>query len=425
MRRTLVVMTWWVALLVGLGVGVAIADEAVEAPALTRDALVGAWDTAAVDGSQRHDLMADGRFRAVYRQGERVSEFVGAWTLENERLVLRADGESIALTLGVRRVGDHVVDTFLPDDERSAVWRWVRDVPERPADPPLVGTWVAEDAEAEGRLTLEGETYRWVRGGRTTSGTWKRAPGAIHLVESGQDPPLVVTFNLRFLGPDRLELTLGMRSARPATWRREGAASDVPPAPPTAAGLVGEWFVRGDGIAVSLTLNADGTFRHVYEEGDAREVSQGTWTVEGDVLVGRPSDEDTPYRLRWSMPDADTLHLVEDGEVTILTRRGTTRPPGPGAGALSEEARALVGTWLMRAENVELRLELGADGRFVQSYKGPEGEQTTRGTFTLQGGVLTARVDTGEVETLRVRLVDPNTLELLDEAGQGVRMIRQ
>ncbi|MCC6446730.1 MAG: hypothetical protein IT210_25175 [Armatimonadetes bacterium] len=98
-------------------------------------------------------------------------------------------------------------------------------------------------------------------------------------------------------------------------------------------------------------------------------------------------------------------------------------PPGK---EKAKPAPGVVGEWLFRSEEMEIRLILKADGRFTRTLKTAEGEETDAGTYSAKGGKLVGKPE-GESETvtLNYRLVGDNEMEIIDKDGTGVRMVRQ
>ncbi len=85
----------------------------------------------------------------------------------------------------------------------------------------------------------------------------------------------------------------------------------------------------------------------------------------------------------------------------------------------------LVGSWLLRAEQIEVALELTADGRFTRTVKGAGGEDKGTGRYQVAGNVLQF-IEDGETEAVafQISMPDPNTLRLLTADGEGLELKR-
>ena len=101
---------------------------------------------------------------------------------------------------------------------------------------------------------------------------------------------------------------------------------------------------------------------------------------------------------------------------------------GVGPSALPVRAQAgasVVGTWLMRTQAQEIRAVFHADGRFELTVRTAAETQKQAGRYQAQRGVLVLRPAGGEAEQLRYRFAAPNVLEVVDEDGEGYRLVRQ
>jgi hypothetical protein len=87
---------------------------------------------------------------------------------------------------------------------------------------------------------------------------------------------------------------------------------------------------------------------------------------------------------------------------------------------------SIVGQWLVRNDQMEVRAEFRADGTFTRVTRSAQGTETVVGTYRLADGVLELKPQ-GATETIKLkyRMPDANTLELTGEDGSGVQMIRQ
>ena len=110
--------------------------------------------------------------------------------------------------------------------------------------------------------------------------------------------------------------------------------------------------------------------------------------------------------------------------VTVVTFSTAAECAGEQPGSVL--AKQLVGTWLLRTKEVELRAEFSADGRWKRSLRTDSGLENNQGTWKVQGSALECKVE-GEDEVLRFEIKLPNadTLELWENAESGVSLIRQ
>jgi hypothetical protein len=120
--------------------------------------------------------------------------------------------------------------------------------------------------------------------------------------------------------------------------------------------------------------------------------------------------------------------LVEPGgDVTDLRRQGAPIEGLLGSRPVrAPEVDGIVGAWLVRLEQVEIRVTFSSNGRFWEVVRGAGGIGESRGRYTLAGDVLTAHPEDGGAPiVLRVRRVDRDTIELQDPHGRGYRFARQ
>lgn len=101
-------------------------------------------------------------------------------------------------------------------------------------------------------------------------------------------------------------------------------------------------------------------------------------------------------------------------------------PQPPGARTMSDDAVAkkLVGTWLVRTEEIEIRVVFRAEGTADRAMRTAEGSNSTVVKWSMENGKLKI-VAPDETDLLNVKFVDDDTVELTDDEGDGVRMIRQ
>ncbi len=92
--------------------------------------------------------------------------------------------------------------------------------------------------------------------------------------------------------------------------------------------------------------------------------------------------------------------------------------------ALQEDAARIVGNWLFRTPEVEIRFEARADGSFTRLMRTAQGEERTAGSYTLEGGVLTVTSD-GETTAFQCSFTPAGELTVVGPDGTGIRMVRQ
>ena len=89
-------------------------------------------------------------------------------------------------------------------------------------------------------------------------------------------------------------------------------------------------------------------------------------------------------------------------------------------------AERVVGAWLVRTAEFEMRVDIARDGTFERVTRVGEDRESGRGTWKLEGKVMLVK-EVGEDETLRftVKMPDANTLELTEGDQTGYRFVRQ
>lgn len=100
------------------------------------------------------------------------------------------------------------------------------------------------------------------------------------------------------------------------------------------------------------------------------------------------------------------------------------RPPGGARLSDAEIAKKLVGTWLMRNEQIEIRVVFRADGTADRAIRTAETSSSATVKWSMQEGKLKI-VAPEETTLVNVKFVDDDTVELTDDEGDGVRMVRQ
>jgi len=81
----------------------------------------------------------------------------------------------------------------------------------------------------------------------------------------------------------------------------------------------------------------------------------------------------------------------------------------------------LVGKWLMRAEGIEISLELKANGRFYRVMKTAEGVEKNPGDYNVVGSTIQFVAD-GDTEAMELgfSMPDENTLKLTVPTARGL-----
>ncbi len=105
-------------------------------------------------------------------------------------------------------------------------------------------------------------------------------------------------------------------------------------------------------------------------------------------------------------------------------------PPSPPASRVTPSAQVTIqdiaGTWLMRNQQMEMRVDFNPDGRFTRVTRTAQETETIHGSCRISQGIMEVRVDQDdEVLHLTVRMPDSNTLELWEDAENWIQFIRQ
>lgn len=88
-------------------------------------------------------------------------------------------------------------------------------------------------------------------------------------------------------------------------------------------------------------------------------------------------------------------------------------------------AAKLIGTWRTATPQLEVIAIFRADGTCQRTERTAERSQTTRVTWKLNGRKLAIRTKEGEDVILNLTFKDADTIEVLDDDGEGLRMVRQ
>ncbi|MCC7137364.1 MAG: hypothetical protein IT460_02905 [Planctomycetes bacterium] len=93
--------------------------------------------------------------------------------------------------------------------------------------------------------------------------------------------------------------------------------------------LPGTWLARDATGEVRLVLRGDGTYAWTVRTPRGTTTTEGTYRVEGSVIVAEPRGE-AVERVRWAMPADDRLELTdEDGKGLWLARDADADRPAP------------------------------------------------------------------------------------------------
>lgn len=209
-----------------------------------------------------------------------------------------------------------------------------------------------------------------------------------------------------------------------------GAADDDtrprPPGPPRPTGLVGDWRVSGDGLDLRMLLEEGGRYQYRSRSAEGVDETRGTWSIDGDRMTIRQDGAERALVMRYRQPEADILEL-EIGDDWIRLRRhegGEPPRPEPGPGPKPEPgptATGPAGSWRWCVGQEEMRVVLGADGRYRYEARLAEGSESATGTWRRDGEVLVISED-GAAEALRVpfKLGADDRLELVIEGERVV-----
>lgn len=194
---------------------------------------------------------------------------------------------------------------------------------------------------------------------------------------------------------------------------------------PAVSPLVGTWVDESG--AVTVVMKADGTFTRTMRTEAGEDQATGTWAAKDGVMEVKTAGSDETLRIRYEMPDKDTIVLTDDeGSSDRMHRAGTVGPgPGPGPGPLPP-ASPLVGTWFAEDPTGSMRLGLRADGTHTSVFATPQGRRETTGTWTAQGGTLTIRlVEVNQVLSWPFTQPDRDTIQVTLPGGIVVALKRQ
>ena len=97
-----------------------------------------------------------------------------------------------------------------------------------------------------------------------------------------------------------------------------------------------------------------------------------------------------------------------------------------GLGAWQAQAgEGIVGSWLFKDEQKEVRVEFKADGSYSRSIRMPGTEGAEKGTYKAAGGVIEFHPEgKEEVERLKYQLPEADKLAVTDEDGAGIQFAR-
>lgn len=146
-------------------------------------------------------------------------------------------------------------------------------------------------------------------------------------------------------------------------------------------------------------------------------------TPDTDYAVQLNSAERTGFQSAEQVPLAPTVLRFRTGGAQVSRMVPPPAPSGPPNAGPPEAS--LVGTWLVRTQEMEILAVLKANGTFSRQTRTQEGQDFTQGRYQVTGDTLIVIPDQDAPIRFRYGLVDANTLEVTDENGDGVRMVRQ
>ncbi len=89
-------------------------------------------------------------------------------------------------------------------------------------------------------------------------------------------------------------------------------------------------------------------------------------------------------------------------------------------------ASKFAGTWLFKNQSATIKIIFTSAGRFTRIMNTGSGEETVKGAFSADSARITVRPDNdSEVIYLNFRFLNGNQLELTDDSGEGLRLVRQ
>ncbi|MCC7137223.1 MAG: Ig-like domain-containing protein [Planctomycetes bacterium] len=202
-------------------------------------------------------------------------------------------------------------------------------------------------------------------------------------------------------------------------WTRveRDATADRPDRPDRAdATLAGTWRREAGDVISTLDLGRDGRYAQTVLRGGRERRSAGAWAADGGRLTLRRDGEDAERVYRFRL-DGDGLQLFEADGTEIAWRRATAGGAGP--------VRPWVGVWTAEGDDGDVRLALGADGRFAWS-RDVFGDVTRRsGTYRAAGATLSLAVEGGGTIDYGWRLLDDGRLELSLPGGAKTVLTRE
>ncbi len=186
---------------------------------------------------------------------------------------------------------------------------------------------------------------------------------------------------------------------------------------PAVSPLAGTWSDESGAVTVELVAN--GTFTRTMRTEAGEDTVTGTWVAKDGVLEVKTAGSDETLRIRYAMPDKDTITLTaDDGSVESLRR--VRAGPGP------VPASPLVGVWYAEDPTGSMRLDLRADGTHASVFANAQGRRETTGSWNAQGGTLTVRLaELNQVLSWSFTQPDRNSIQLTLPGGISVQLKRQ
>ena len=189
-----------------------------------------------------------------------------------------------------------------------------------------------------------------------------------------------------------------------------------------AADMTGEWYASLYGVAMTLTLNGDGSYT-IAMEMEGEEPSDGVWELDGtDLILDKGTEDEMAFSYD---PDAQSLYADMDGMEFLFTREpiASFEPAAARADATLEE---FAGSWSctlvslmgmqVPPEEAEIEMAMVIDGESVELTLGVFGEPVTASlTAAFADGAMTLTVPSsyegGEDTVFTVQLLEDGTLQ--------------
>lgn len=112
----------------------------------------------------------------------------------------------------------------------------------------------------------------------------------------------------------------------------------------------------------------------------------------------------------------DNPLAVDEPKVTPKAKETSTQ---------GELGRKLCGKWLTRTNEMEVSVTFNSDGTGRRSVRTVAGKQVSEFTWRIDGKKVVVKTDEGDTTPLTLTFETDTTITLLDEDGDGLRMVRQ